>query len=52
MKRRWDPYDLTEHWTLLPSELELLGNKAGATPRHARGWGAYAGRIDDGQKHA
>lgn len=31
MKRRWDPYDLVEHWTLSSPELELLGNKSGAT---------------------
>ncbi len=31
MKRQWDPYDLAEHWTLLPGELDLLANKSGPT---------------------
>jgi hypothetical protein len=31
MKRRWDREELIEHWTLLPDELSLVGNKTGAT---------------------
>jgi hypothetical protein len=31
MKRRWVPEELVEHWTLLPDELNLVGNKTGAT---------------------
>ena len=31
MKRRWETDELIEHWTLLPAELVLLGNKSGAT---------------------
>ncbi len=31
MKRTWDIEVLIEHFTLIPSELELLGNKTGAT---------------------
>jgi len=31
MKRDLSADDLTEHWTLLPSERELLANKTGAT---------------------
>ena len=31
MKRRWDPEELIEHWTLLPDELSLVGNKTGPT---------------------
>jgi hypothetical protein len=31
MKRDWEIHELIEHWTLLPRELELLRNKAGAT---------------------
>src|SRR6266568_9297165 len=31
MKRTWDIEELIEHFTLVPSELELLGNKSGAT---------------------
>jgi TnpA family transposase len=31
MKRDWSADDLAEHWTLLPSERELLANKTGAT---------------------
>ncbi len=27
MKRNWQPEQLIEHWTLLPSEFELLNNK-------------------------
>jgi Tn3 transposase DDE domain/Domain of unknown function (DUF4158) len=30
MKRVWETEELVEHWTLMPPELELLGNKAGA----------------------
>jgi hypothetical protein len=31
MKRLWTVAELAEHWTLLPDELALLGNKTGAT---------------------
>ena len=31
MKRRWETEELVEHWTLLPNELKLLGNKTGPT---------------------
>ena len=31
MKRRWEPEELVEHWTLLSDELKLLSNKTGAT---------------------
>jgi len=31
MKRRWDPEELIDHWTLLPDELSLVGNKTGPT---------------------
>ena len=31
MKRQWTQDELAEHWTLLPDELKLLANKAGAT---------------------
>ncbi|MDQ2808198.1 MAG: Tn3 family transposase [Chloroflexota bacterium] len=31
MKRNWTPEELIEQWTLLPLELDLLGNKAGPT---------------------
>ena len=31
MKRVWETEELVEHWTLMPPELELLGNKTGAT---------------------
>lgn len=31
MKRVWTAMELTEHWTLLPDEFALLGNKTGAT---------------------
>jgi hypothetical protein len=31
MKRHWDPEELLEHWTLLPSEHALLANKTGTT---------------------
>ena len=31
MKRTWDIEELIEHFTLVPPELELLGNKSGAT---------------------
>lgn len=31
MKRHWEPDELIDHWTLLPDELALLANKAGAT---------------------
>lgn len=29
MKRNWEIEELIEHWTLLPSEMALLGNKTG-----------------------
>ncbi len=31
MKRTWDIEELIEHFTLVPPELELLGNRTGAT---------------------
>src|SRR5271166_3502245 len=31
MKRAWHPNELAQCWTLSPDELELLGNKTGAT---------------------
>ena len=31
MKRHWEPHEIIEHWTLLPVELEWVGNKTGAT---------------------
>lgn len=31
MKRNWEAEELAEHWTLLPPEMSLLGNKSGAT---------------------
>jgi hypothetical protein len=31
MKRVWNTEELVEHWTLMPPELELPGNKSGAT---------------------
>lgn len=31
MKRLWTSDELVEHWTLLPNDLALLANKAGAT---------------------
>lgn len=31
MKRQWTAEELGEHWTLAPSELELLANKTGVT---------------------
>jgi len=31
MKREWHPEDLVEHWTILPEERPLIGNKSGAT---------------------
>ena len=27
MKRNWQPEELIEHWTLLPTELDLLAKK-------------------------
>lgn len=30
MKRNWEVEELIEYWTLLPSELALLGSKTGA----------------------
>ena len=31
MKRHWETEELVEHWTLMPTEVELLANKTGAT---------------------
>jgi hypothetical protein len=31
MKRQWTADELAEHWTLRPSDLELLANRAPAT---------------------
>ena len=31
MKREWHPDELMEHWTMLPQEHKLLGNKSGPT---------------------
>jgi len=31
MKHHWETDELIEHWTLLPPELALLGNKTGST---------------------
>jgi TnpA family transposase len=31
MKRQWEPEELTEQWTLHPTDMPLLANKAGAT---------------------
>ena len=31
MKRNWTIEELIEHWTLLPPELALVGNKTGPT---------------------
>ena len=31
MKRAWHPDELIEHWTILPQEHKLLGNKSGPT---------------------
>jgi TnpA family transposase len=31
MKREWYPDELMEHWTMLPQEHKLLGNKSGPT---------------------
>src|SRR5438105_12362768 len=31
MKRQWTRDELADHWTLGPTELELLANKSGAT---------------------
>lgn len=31
MKRTWTPEELLEHFTLLPDELEAVGNKSGPT---------------------
>jgi hypothetical protein len=31
MKRTWDIEELVEHFTLVSSDVELLGNKTGAT---------------------
>ena len=30
LKRHWEVDELIEHWTLLPDEIALLGNKIGA----------------------
>ena len=31
MKREWYPDELIEHWTILPGERKLIGNKHGPT---------------------
>jgi hypothetical protein len=31
MKRNWTTEELVEHWTLLPNELDVVGNKTGPT---------------------
>jgi hypothetical protein len=31
VQRQWTAEELAEHWTVLPADLELLGNKTGAT---------------------
>lgn len=31
MKRQWEPEELAEQWTLHPTDLALLANRAGAT---------------------
>lgn len=31
MKRQWEPEELTEQWTLLPTDMPLLANRTGAT---------------------
>ena len=31
MKRIWEPDELIEHFTFLPNEMQLIGNKSGAT---------------------
>ena len=31
MKREWHPDECVEHWTILPRERQLLGNKSGPT---------------------
>ena len=31
MKREWHPDELIEHWTILPGERKLIGNKHGST---------------------
>jgi hypothetical protein len=31
MKREWHSDDLIEHWTMLPRDRKLLGNKSGPT---------------------
>src|SRR5689334_13075829 len=31
MKRNWTTEELIDYWTLLPNELELVGNKIGPT---------------------
>jgi uncharacterized protein DUF4158 len=31
MKREWHPDELMAHWTILPQEHKLLGNKSGPT---------------------
>lgn len=43
MKRNWTAEELVEHWTLLPNELDLIGNKIGPT---AQANGATEAPID------
>jgi hypothetical protein len=31
MRREWHPDDFIEHWTMLPQDRKLLGNKSGPT---------------------
>jgi len=31
MKREWHPDELVEHWTILPGDRQLIGNKHGPT---------------------
>jgi hypothetical protein len=31
MKREWHPDELVEHWTILPGDRHLIGNKSGPT---------------------
>jgi hypothetical protein len=36
MRTEWEPEDLIEHWTLLEADLDLIGNKTGATRPRAK----------------
>ena len=31
MKREWHPDEVVEHWTILPGDRQLIGNKSGPT---------------------